>query len=358
MFFGNNLPIRAMNAHNRHLLRATLVSSALLPVASALMPSTPAVAADLPLPPPQLSAWTWTGFYLGGSAGATAGTATFSDPNGPSVFGDKVKTSGFLAGLQLGSNWEMGSRWLVGLQADASYLDSHGTYTCMKASGEIVGSDCQVSPRVLASLTGRGGFLVDPEGRTLLYSVGLDGRRRHRARTDTGLVDRPGIRLLSLRYHARFDSADDHLYRGHVPDIRHGRSNTSGVTPDMQVVKLALNYHWDRDPRAAWADAPVFGVAAMPVKARPALIADGWEVDAGTRYWYSSGTEKNTSGSGSLTSQLTYSNLTGHAGELFARVDSPWHVFVKGYVGAGALPAEKTPTRTGARPPTTRWGSW
>ena len=79
----------------------------------------------------------------------------------------------------------------------------------------------------------------------------------------------------------------------------------------------------------------------MPVKARPAPILPGWEVDAGTRYWYSSGKEKNTSGDGILTSQLTYSNLTGHSGEFFARVDTPSGVFVKGYVGAGALAGGK-----------------
>ena len=43
------------------------------------------------------------------------------------------------------------------------------------------------------------------------------------------------------------------------------------MTSDMQVVKLALNYHWGQDPAAAWTDAPIFGVAAMPVKARPAF---------------------------------------------------------------------------------------
>jgi opacity protein-like surface antigen len=153
-----------MNARNRNLLRATLV-------ASALMPATLAAAADLPLPPP-LPVWTWSGFYLGGSAGAAAGTATFSESYGPSIFGDKVNTAAFLAGLQLGYNWQVAPRWVVGLQADASYLDSNGTYTCMQASAEIVGSNCQVSPRVLASLTGRVGFLVDPLGRTLIYGKG------------------------------------------------------------------------------------------------------------------------------------------------------------------------------------------
>jgi opacity protein-like surface antigen len=85
-----------MNAHNKHLLRATLIVSALMPVALA-------TAADLPLPP-AAPAWTWSGFYIGGSVGAAAGTATLSDPHGPSIFGDNVTTDGFLAGLQLGYN--------------------------------------------------------------------------------------------------------------------------------------------------------------------------------------------------------------------------------------------------------------
>jgi opacity protein-like surface antigen len=155
-----------MNAYNRHLLRATLFVSVLLPAALS-------VAADLPLPPPPpLPAWTWSGLYVGGSAGAAAGTATFSDPLGPSVFGDKVNTAAFLAGLQVGYNWQVAPRWIVGLQADASYLDSIGSFTCMQPSAAIVGSNCEVSPRVLASLTGRVGVLVDPLGRTLLYGKG------------------------------------------------------------------------------------------------------------------------------------------------------------------------------------------
>ena len=153
-----------MYAHNKHLLRATLI-------VSALMPATLAAAADLPLPP-RTPAWSWSGLYFGGSAGAAAGTATFSDPEGPSVFGDKVNTAAFLAGLQLGYNWQVAPRWVVGLQADASYLDSNGSFTCMQASAAIVGSNCEVSPRVLASLTGRVGLLVDPLGHTLLYGKG------------------------------------------------------------------------------------------------------------------------------------------------------------------------------------------
>jgi hypothetical protein len=41
-------------------------------------------------------------------------------------------------------------------------------------------------------------------------------------------------------------------------------------------------------------------------------------------------------------SQLTYANSTGQSGEFFARVDTPWRVFVKGYIGSGALNGGKT----------------
>ena len=117
----------------------------------------------------------------------------------------------------------------------------------------------------------------------------------------------------------------------------------------MQVVKLALNYRWGQNPAAAWVDAPFLGVAAIPTKAPPAPILEGWQVDAGTRYWYSTGREKNTTGSGSLTSQLEYSGLTAQSGELFARIDTPSQVFVKGFVGTGAI--------TGGNGTDEDWGS-
>ena len=143
-------------AHSKNLLRATFI-------VSALMPATLAAAADLPLPP-ACTGLDVDGLLLGGSAGAAAGTATFSDPLGPSVFGDKVNTAALLAGLQLGYNWQVAPRWVVGLQADASYLDSNGSFTCMQPSAAIVGSNCEVSPRVLASLTGRVGLSYRPAG--------------------------------------------------------------------------------------------------------------------------------------------------------------------------------------------------
>jgi opacity protein-like surface antigen len=355
-----------------------LVQAALVLLGSML--ATSAAADDLPLRS-AAPAWTWSGFYIGGSAGTAAGTATFSDPYGPSIFGNRVATGGFLAGLQLGYNWQVAPRWFVGVQADASYLDANGTYTCMQASTTLIGSNCEVTPRALATLTGRFGFLVDPLGFTLVYGKGgaawtnstisihpnnsatlgefsgalfPEGATTGNASAWGGTVG-AGIEhaltpawSLSVEYdYYRF--ATTHISTPLTVDVTQSTtpsftdvpSNASGVTPDMHVIKLSLNYRWGQDPGAVWANAPVFGVAAMPVRTRPVPIAEGWEVDAGTRYWYSTGTSKNTSGSGSLQSQLTYSGLSGHAGELFARADTPSRVFVKGFAGAGAITAGK-----------------
>ena len=107
-----------MTAQNSGLLRVTVIL-----FASILMQTMPLAAADLPLPTPA-PAWNWMGFYLGGSLGAAAGMSTFSDPYGASVFGDQVRTTSLLAGLQLGYNWQVAPRWVVGIQGDASYLDN------------------------------------------------------------------------------------------------------------------------------------------------------------------------------------------------------------------------------------------
>jgi uncharacterized protein (UPF0210 family) len=85
------------------------------------------------------------------------------------LFGDKVNTSGFLAGLQLGYDWQINPRWVVGVVADVNYLDGKGTFTCMQASPTLLGSNCEVDPRALASVAGHLGYLLDPLGRTLLY---------------------------------------------------------------------------------------------------------------------------------------------------------------------------------------------
>ena len=76
----------------------------------------------------------------------------------------------------------------------------------------------------------------------------------------------------------------------------------------------------------------------------PTVETSVWKGEFGGRYWYSSGRTQfglfdvppgfPTNG---LVSRLTYTGLTGHAGELFGRVDHWSGVFVKGNVGIGSI---------------------
>ena len=356
-----------------------------------------AMAADMPLKAPSLPfppVYAWTGLYLGGHAGALFGTTTFSDPYGLSVFGDKVRTPEVLVGAQLGYNWLLAPRWLLGLEAEANFLDSHdGNYTCLQASGTLIGSNCQVVPRALATFTGRVGFLADPQGHTLVYGKAgaawgrnnillepnnsfsskqfpqalFPGAPTSESPSLWGWTAGAGIEQaltpawsLSLEY-------GYYRFLTHVPTpmtinvtqlggFAQVPSNSSGVTQELHVVKLGLNYHWGQDSAAAWNSSPGYNLAAMPVKARPLPALTGWELDAGVRYWYSSGRSKNTTGSGSITSQLTYDNMRGNSGEVFARLDTPLQVFVKGFGGRGIISSGKmTDEDWGLAPPATNF---
>jgi outer membrane protease len=84
------------------------------------------------------------------------------------------------------------------------------------------------------------------------------------------------------------------------------------------------------------------GTLAVPARAEdgaPALDRAGLEV--GGRYWYSTGRigynyygDTTTS---LLVSRLTYDQLTANSGEVYARGDTPWGFFVKGFIGAGSI---------------------
>jgi hypothetical protein len=81
-------------------------------------------------------------------------------------------------------------------------------------------------------------------------------------------------------------------------------------------------------------------LADFPIVAAPPPVPQ-WEAEIGGRYFFGSGqTRLQLFGgfpSGQLNSQLTYSNLTANAGEIFGRVEHLSGFFVKGYLGGTAL---------------------
>ncbi|WP_247480472.1 outer membrane beta-barrel protein [Bradyrhizobium sp. CW9] len=135
--------------------------------AFALVASGAAHSADLH-PAMKVALWSWTGGYIGVHGGGGHGRTSFSDPYGPSIYGDIVNTPVFLAGGHIGYNWQTNG-WVFGAELDASHAVSDGTNSCLAFSGNVVIATCKAGPNVFVSGTARVGYAFGPQGRTLGY---------------------------------------------------------------------------------------------------------------------------------------------------------------------------------------------
>jgi opacity protein-like surface antigen len=110
----------------------------------------------------------WRGTYVGLHAGGALGLVDVADPYGASIYGDKVRTPGVLAGGQLGYNWQHGAA-VYGLEADLSWADMDGTRTCFAFSGIFTSSNCMAHVNAMGTFAGRLGWTVPFDNRTLVY---------------------------------------------------------------------------------------------------------------------------------------------------------------------------------------------
>jgi len=104
-------------------------------VALAALMVTAALAADLPRKapayvPPAPPPFSWTGFYVGASAGFISQDTVQTDVDGDwrvsgGVPGDTfgVPGIGFIGGVNVGYNWQTAPNWVVGIEADCSLSD-------------------------------------------------------------------------------------------------------------------------------------------------------------------------------------------------------------------------------------------
>ncbi len=324
------------------------------------------------LPPP---AWLWSGFYVGLHVGGAAGTANFADPFGPSIFGDTVRTPGFIGGGQIGYNWQApNSQWVFGIQADISGFSSEGTNTCFAYSGSAINTTCRVTPQVAGTITGRVGYAAGPDGRTLVYVKG--GFAWAESHVDMALNNNfaglfgppitsnsssfavwggtvgagveyaltPAWSLFAEYDYLGFASNNvTNLGSATVSPLGVTTSVTppssSGVKQNIQEFKLGVNYKLGVEPWSLGPDLP-------PARLHPFKgysWAPGWEFEAGARYMYSWGqfhkdigqSVVSTSPSFSSISRLTYDDMRTNSGEFFARLDNPWDFFIKGFIGGG-----------------------
>jgi outer membrane immunogenic protein len=143
----------------------------LVTAALALVSATPGFAADLPVKAPPMPApvFTWTGFYIGGNGGWGEGrsqsTAVLGDlafPTG-TVF-NEISSSGWLAGAQVGFNYQTAYNLVVGVEAEWDWTNISGTETTISTAPRFVGVASTTTGRIkdLADLTGRIGWAAGP----------------------------------------------------------------------------------------------------------------------------------------------------------------------------------------------------
>ena len=121
----------------------------------------PASAADLPrqMPykaPAYVTAYNWTGFYVGAHAGYGWGSSS-----------DGLELSGGFIGGQVGYNWQaMGSPWVVGIEVDSAWADFGRTSTFLFPGGVLSVSS---NANYQGSARLRAGYAFD---RTMVYVTG------------------------------------------------------------------------------------------------------------------------------------------------------------------------------------------
>jgi outer membrane immunogenic protein len=155
--------------------RVLLVAAAL-----GLMLVRSASAADLAFKTPPASDWSWTGLYAGFHAGYgwavdSTGTATSAftsssiSPFEPATL--PLNSSGAVAGVQLGYNWQFAPRWVVGIEGDISATGLKATQTASTTSGmatcTVPGTACGSVTMTqdvnwLAAARGRLGYVFGP----------------------------------------------------------------------------------------------------------------------------------------------------------------------------------------------------
>lgn len=134
----------------------------LLGASALVMFAAPALAADLPAriytKAPAYTApeavYSWTGFYIGGHVGGA-----FAGDN--SLQGDSGR---FLGGVQGGADYQFATNWVVGLEAQYSWLPNNNSGVAFP-----LGTVATDNNRGLGSVTGRLGYTWGP---ALLYAKG------------------------------------------------------------------------------------------------------------------------------------------------------------------------------------------
>ncbi|HEY2533182.1 MAG TPA: outer membrane beta-barrel protein [Xanthobacteraceae bacterium] len=318
------------------LIAACAVAVPSLASAADLVTKAPAVVPPVP--------FTWTGAYVGVNAGVTWGdnSANFADHPATSL-----RSSGFIGGAQLGYNYQIGSV-VFGPESDFTWT---GRSTSVTASGTTLGvpftTMASQSLDYLGTTRFRLGFT--PIDRLLVYGTGgiAYGRVSASTNVDNRFVgNNSGLKVgwaaglgaeyaitpaLSAKLEYLYYDLGNTTVTGIPTQVSLNRGSTV-LDTNGQLVRVGLNYKYDSLLPWAPTSSPSNYVKAPPLK--------NFQLEVGTRYWFSSGKTKSNLFNRELgvqASRLTYSDLTAHAAETFARIDHVSGWFLKGYAGLGVV---------------------
>lgn len=196
--------------------------------------------------PMAAAVYNWTGFYVGLSGGGA-----WSDTRWQ-YFGAAVNTdhsgSGWLAGGQVGYNWQAGS-WVFGLEADGHWADINGSTACPNAAFL-----CSTDVRTLASFRGRIGYAAGP---VLFYGTGGAGYADTRySATSPGAnffytTDRWGYAAgagIEWGFAPNWSAKVEYMHYGFdtdtAPILALSNTSTTNLRLDIDTVKVGINYRF------------------------------------------------------------------------------------------------------------------
>jgi outer membrane immunogenic protein len=235
-------------------------------------------------PPPPAPVYTWSGCYVGGSAGtstgksqhfATAGS-TFSNPafaNNQIPAGtpitEEFNVSGFIGGFQGGCNWQWGA-WVFGIEGDGSATNKSGQ-----------GPELPLVPL----FAGSANWVSETQERWLVTA---------RARLGWTIWDRTMVYVTGGGAWAKIDASEWVFATNGTGPIRtgHQESNTRGGWTVGGGAEYAVGYGWSVkgeflyvkfDDYTTFTTGPF---AAMSVSPREVKLEDYiWRAGMNYRFW-------------------------------------------------------------------------
>jgi outer membrane immunogenic protein len=215
-----------------------------------------ASAADMAIKAPvYVAPFSWTGFYLGASAGAiglsSENTYSTSIPGVPGST-DTNRGSGVLAGGTVGYNFQTG-QWVIGIEADYSMASAQ---TGNSASFNVVGGNGSANISNLGTVRGRLGWASD---HTLLYITGgvawgdvtnvaatpnfFSGCRQGFSGTRTGWTFGGGVEhALTDHFTVKLEALYVDFGSKSVSSLRSGCSFGFSAKTTAAIGRLGLNY--------------------------------------------------------------------------------------------------------------------